>query len=413
MIHACRGQKSEANFRRYIITDPITQEHPAQQLESAFNLFNTLSVRLEEAYGDLEAKVAALEIELREARLEREAQRVEKERIADRLAGLLAELPAGVILVGSAGLVEQANRTALDMLDEPLVGEALDRVLERSLTASTDLAELVTQGGRRLTLTRRELEDASCIIVLTDVTEVHDLQRRVARNQRLSEMGEMAARLAHQIRTPVASAMLYASRLTGTGTEDSRRGAQKILERLRHLEATVNDMLVFAKGGGSQRRPLTLQDLMCQTLHSLDPRVAAKVSLAPPLNPPETSILGNLKTLAGALGNLATNAVECGADQVTLGVRSAVSGDVDIYVADNGPGVSPELAHKIFDPFFTTRSSGTGLGLAVVRSEAESMGGTVAVETNEFGGATFVIRVPVTEAFVADDCVVELLEARA
>ncbi len=377
-------------------TDTTSNEQSKQQLESAFNLFNTLSVRLEEAYGDLEAKVAALEVELRQARLEREAQRVEKERIADRLSELLAELPVGVVLVGQSGGIEQVNRAAQEMLDGPLVGTSLQQAIAENFAASTHQAELVSKTGQRITLTRRVLDDESCIVVLTDVSEVHDLQQRVARNQRLSEMGEMAARLAHQIRTPVASAMLYASRLASAENQDSRRGGQKILERLRHLEATVNDMLVFAKGGGSQQQPLSANELLCLTYRALDPYVRQKVYVDKQ-GTPDVWMLGNLDTMAGALGNLAANAVECGADRVEIGARQSRAGYVDIFVKDNGPGVPKEIAERIFDPFFTTRTGGTGLGLAVVRSEAESLGGTVLLENNGAAGATFVLRIPAAE----------------
>lgn len=370
-------------------------------------------MRLEEAYGDLEAKVAALEVELRQARLEREAQRAEKERIADRLSGLLAELPVGVVLVNKSGGIEQANRAAEDMLEGPLVGLSLEQAIADNFTASTHQAELVSNTGNRITLTRRVLDDESCIVVLTDVTEVHDLQQRVVRNQRLSEMGEMAARLAHQIRTPVASAMLYASRLAGAGNQDSSRAGQKIVERLRHLEATVNDMLVFAKGGGSQQQPLSTQELLCLTYRSLDPRVQQSVYVAKQQDAQAAWMLGNLDTLAGALGNLAANAVESGADRVEIGARNRAAGYVDIYVKDNGPGVAPDIADKIFDPFFTTRAGGTGLGLAVVRSEAESMGGTVLLESNVSGGATFVIRVPAAEVAQQDIYLGEVMEASA
>ncbi len=365
-----------------------------RELETAFNLFNRLSVRLEHAYGDLEHKVASLDAELRVARREREAQRAEKERIADRLAGLLAELPVGVVLVGAKGLIEEANRAARDMLDGPLLGSSWEEVVARNLAGSPNTGDLTPRPGHRITVTRRSLAGSACIIVLTDVTEIHELQQRATRNERLSEMGEMAARLAHQIRTPVASAMLYASAMASSGTNDTRRSAQKILGRLRHLEATVNDMLMFAKGGGGKRERLLALDLLDLAHSTLDPRIQKFVVVGRSDAAGDTRVVANRETLAGALGNLATNAVEAGALEVVMGVRRSQSNGVELTVADNGPGIDAEIADTLFDPFFTTRAGGTGLGLAVVRSVAESHGGTVRVERNGSGGATFVVHVP-------------------
>jgi two-component system sensor histidine kinase FlrB len=146
---------------------------------------------------------------------------------------------------------------------------------------------------------------------------------------------------------------------------------------------------------------------------SLDPRLQQNVYVAKQEGAQSDWMLGNPDTLAGALGNLAANAVESGADRVEIGARNRAAGYVDIYVKDNGPGVAPDIAEKIFDPFFTTRAGGTGLGLAVVRSEAESMGGSVLVEDNVSGGATFVIRVPAAEVAQQDIYLGEVMEASA
>ena len=118
------------------MTPPDGSARSRQELEAAFKVFNSLSVRLEEAYGDLESQVASLDEELRIARREREVQRVEKERIAARMAGLMEELPVGVVLVGAAGLVEEANPTARTMLEGLEKGVHWERVVGRNLVGS-------------------------------------------------------------------------------------------------------------------------------------------------------------------------------------------------------------------------------------------------------------------------------------
>ncbi|MBT8438886.1 MAG: PAS domain-containing protein, partial [Gammaproteobacteria bacterium] len=94
------------------------------QLEDAFQLFNQLSVTLAESYGDLQVQVEHLSRELTEARSERLKQLAEKERLANRLEGLLDTLPAGIVVLDSRGLITQANPVAHDMLGDEILGQA-------------------------------------------------------------------------------------------------------------------------------------------------------------------------------------------------------------------------------------------------------------------------------------------------
>lgn len=372
-----------------------------QDLEAAFHLFNHLSVRLEEAYGDLQGKVASLDEELREARQEREIQRAEKERVLERMAGLMAELPVGVVLLGAQGRVEEANPAALRMLEGLKVGAHWQAVIRHNLVGTHASGEVVLERRRRITLTRRELGGGACVIVLTEVTRIHELQERLARNQRLSEMGEMAARLAHQIRTPVASAMLFASGLSTAADEATRRGAQRILERLRHLESLVNDMLMFAKGSVGELERISARDLICRAVGALDPRFQASLSVTAEDADAEAAVVVNPDMVVGALVNLISNAIEWGAGNVEVG--ACVAGDrLQLTVTDDGPGIAEDIAGRIFEPFFTTRSGGTGLGLAVVRSVAEAFGGTVGCERACAGGARFSLSLPLESGSAAD-----------
>ncbi|MEM8768378.1 MAG: ATP-binding protein [Pseudomonadota bacterium] len=383
----------------------LREEAPTAELESAFRLFNDLSLRLEEAYGELEGRVASLDAELRIARQEREVQRAQKEQLAARMAGLLKELPVGVVLVGSHGRVEESNRAADSMLRGLRVGIDWETVvLENRLGANNGAqsnANDETDAGsgfmlpqrRRITLTRRELGGGACVVVLTDVTQIHELQERVGRNQRLSEMGEMAARLAHQIRTPVASAMLFASSLERSPDTGARRNGGRILERLRHLETLVNDMLRFARGDLGQLERLTARKLIDAVLFSVDPRLGDALEVQS--SPDDTvAVLANRDMLAGAVTNLIGNASECGASRIELAARVSSEGFLEVTVADDGPGIPEAVAGRIFEPFFTTRSGGTGLGLAVVRSAVEAFGGSVHHEAAALGGARFVLRLP-------------------
>lgn len=374
-----------------------------EELEAAFKVFNSLSVRLEEAYGDLENQVASLDEELRVARREREIQRAEKERLAERMAGLMEELPVGVVLVGAAGRVEEANPAARDMLAGLDKGAHWESVIRDNLVGSGAAGDMVLERRRRITLTRRELGGGTCVVVLTEVTQLHELQERVVRKERLAEMGEMAARLAHQVRTPVATAMLHASALARSEDQKAQRGALKILDRLRELEVMVNDMLMFARGDVGELVRVSAGELIEQVLENADPRMLHAVSATSITAAAEDRVFVNRELLVSALVNLVSNAVQSGADHVALSARSSSEGFLELAVADDGPGVPEDIAARIFEPFFTTRSGGTGLGLAVVRTVAETFGGSIALEENANGGATFRLRLPLDAGLMVED----------
>ncbi len=370
-------------------------------LQAAFSLFNQVSEQLEQAYTELEGQVETLNAQLVDVRAEREAQRREKELLAARMEGLLEELPVGVVLVGDHGLVEEANHAARRLLEGLDAGVDWEETVARNLRGSVNSGDMLLGFGRRITLTRREISSTSFVVVLTDVTRLHELQENVERSRRLSEMGEMAARLAHQIRTPVSAAMLYASNLDASSSAYVRRCAGKILDRLRHLEAMVTDTLLFARGGGGDLEYLSAEEIITSACELAEKHVSEIVSLDGEEKLDADSscarVFGNRELVVGAIVNLMTNSAQLGATEIIIEKRVSCEGYLELSVRDDGPGIDPSLADKLFEPFCSSRSGGTGLGLAVVRAAAESFGGVVNASNNAGGGATFCMRLPIQQ----------------
>jgi two-component system sensor histidine kinase FlrB len=369
-----------------------------RELEQAFAAFNESSTLLQEAYRELEQRVDVLTGELAEARSERLAQLAEKERLADRLQGLLATLPGGVVVLDGNGVVREHNPGAVELLGHPLLDRPWREALERAVARATE-SELELVDGRLASVAVRTLQgDAGSIILLADVTEQRRLQEFAERNARLSQMGEMSARLAHQTRTPLTAAVLYASQLAHAGAEPERvqRYAQKILAQLRLLERTVNDMLCFARGASAGDEDVDLRALFEELRQTIAPQLGARASLQVLPVPPGSALRGSREALGGALLNLIDNALRAAGDEarVELEARPDATGGVTLLVHDNGPGVPEALRQKIFEPFYTMRSNGTGLGLAVVQSVARAHGGSARVEARAGGGASFSIHVP-------------------
>lgn len=381
-----------------------TTIHDPRELQQAFEAFMGMSAQLESAYRELEQRAERLTLELAAARSERLAQLADKERIADRLGTLLEALPGGVVVLDGTGRVCECNPAALDLLGEPLLGETWEAVTRRVLSdEQQDAHEVRLLDGRRVSISRRTLDSQpGQILLLHDVTETRALQETVSRQQRLSAMGEMTARLAHQIRTPLSSALLYASQLSGGQLKaaDQVRFSAKLLQGLRQLERMVHDMLGFARGGAAAAESVPVRELLRDLEQSM---VATLLASGARLNidnqAPAAFLQGNREALAGALVNLAANAVQAAGQgaRLRVSVQETDRGRLEIAVTDNGPGIPAELRERIFEPFFTTRPEGTGLGLAVVQTVLQAHGGSIRLENPAQGGTRFVLELPMTQ----------------
>ena len=260
--------------------------------------------------------------------------------------------------------------------------------------------EVQLQNGKHVAINRRSLGDEpGTILVLQDVTEQCRLQDSLNRSKRLSAMGQMAASLAHQIRTPLAAAILYLSHISRPGmiSSEGHGYVEKIQNSLRNLEKLANDILVFAKGGGVGNDIIQIADLLQEVQEALEPQVLANHCQLDVVDATKKrKVRGNREALLSAMENLGANAIQASAWGGKLAVEARVdeTDTLRIFFSDYGCGIPEELQDKIFEPFFTTRSSGTGLGLAVVQAVARAHNGDVSVISQPGGGSTFCLRLP-------------------
>ena len=241
---------------------------------------------------------------------------------------------------------------------------------------------------------------------MVDVTDQRRLQERLERQDRLTAMGEMAAQLAHQVRTPLSTSVLYAGQLAkgGLSTQQRQQFSEKLLAGLRHTEALVREMLAFSRGGNFSSSPIHLTDAVTTAVAGLTPRVLQMdARLQIDLVAVEgCRLYGNLDALAGAISNLIDNALNHGGEGVTvrIGAKSVDDLTLSLSIEDDGPGIDAHALPRIFDPFFTTRERGTGLGLAVVQAVVLEHGGSLQPCDSALGGACFEIRLPL----LAESC---------
>ena len=387
------------------------QASQTEGLKDAFHLFNQVSEQLASSYHHLENRIGQLNEELAAARNEKLIQLAEKELLANRLERLLDALPAGVLVIDGDGIVQQHNRRAIHLIGEPLAGITWHHVIERAFSSCGSCDEAILKDGRIVSISTNPLgEEPGQIVMLMDVTETRALQDMLNRHQRLSAMGEMSASLAHQIRTPLASSLLYLSHLKQSqmSSSDYQRCVDKILSRLRHLDRLVNDMMVFAKGSQAGTDEIDLSSLLVELQQVTDHHLNANhCTLEIDDDSNGVNIQGNYNALLSVLQNLVHNAVQAYTENIheskTGNIRIRVDRDLQkkgietivMLISDNGPGIPPDVQEKIFEPFFTTKPQGTGLGLAVVQAVVHAHNGTLWIDSKPGEGTTIGIRLPV------------------
>ena len=377
-------------------------ELKAQELQKAFDVFNQVSLELTQAYEGLQAKVESLTAELAVANGELRRQYQEKEALSERLSLLLNALPAGVVVLDSTARISEANPVARTMLGESISGENWSALAETKLVA-TDAPDEWQLADRRVSIAESPLDSAGGrILLIHDITVAHELKANVERHQRLAAMGEMAASLAHQVRTPLATALLYSANLAQPELSGAARArfAGKATEQLKRLERLIQDVLLFARGESIGRDDIPASALIAEAAQTMEPLCQEKrVGFSVGSIVGDSVIVGSRKALGGALLNLLENALQAsearndGTAQVNL--SATLDGrNVLIRVRDTGAGIAPEAQARIFEPFFTTRGQGTGLGLAIALGVARAHGGTIEVSSTPGQGSEFILRLP-------------------
>ncbi|APC20618.1 two-component system sensor histidine kinase FlrB [Pseudomonas protegens] len=367
-------------------------------LEQAFALFNQMSSQLTDSYSMLEARVTELKGELAVVSAQRMQELAEKERLANRLQNLLDLLPGGVIVIDGHGIVTEANPAACELLGLPLEGQLWRNIIARSFAPREDDGhEISLRDGRRLSIATRSLDaEPGQLVLLNDLTETRHLQDQLARHERLSSLGKMVASLAHQIRTPLSAALLYASHLTEQElpVATHQRFAGRLKERLHELEHQVRDMLVFARGELPLTDRLTPKSLL-QSLQAAALTHVQDVAVRWQCDSHHGELLCNRDTLVGALLNLIENAVQASAGAARLKVHLYSRGDtLRLCISDSGSGIDAAVLERLGEPFFTTKANGTGLGLTVVKAVARAHQGELSLRSRPGRGTCALVTLP-------------------
>lgn len=250
---------------------------------------------------------------------------------------------------------------------------------------------------------------AGRIVTLRNLTEIRQMELALKRADRLAALGELSARMAHEIRNPLAAISGSVQLLAGHGAlrEDEARLLSIVLRESDRLNGLISEFLAYARPTPPLLAPFDLvpfiRDLV--TLLAGDPRFD-KIEIQTSL-PANLTLLADQRQLQQVLMNLLQNAAEAmsSGGQIALiaGVQQAIDDNgtkfslIRLAVEDHGCGLDPETRQHLFEPFWTTKPTGTGLGLATVYRIIESHGGTIQAEDRDGGGTVFTILLPVIE----------------
>lgn len=322
--------------------------------------------------------------------------------IRDHLPVIFEHLPAGVIILNKHGNIIGYNEAARDLLGEPLFAQSWWQVIQRAFQHCDDnTGDLRLEDGRVVNLQTCPMkEKAGQIILCQEMTEIRALEGRIKRYQQLNETGELAARLAHQIRTPLSAALLYCDQLIEIPLPEEKRLAfmKKIKVRLHNIESHVKDMMMlvnvpmlheFRKTDMHEFARMLRQHVDVSVIHIDDSRLKKVFCQC------------HVSSLIGAIQNCINNAVAAKATLITVQFFVVQNDDqtesCHISIRDNGKGMPPSVCEQACQPFYTTKKQGTGLGLAVVRSVCRAHHGSVKLHSNKDCGTEVTLTIPIME----------------
>jgi len=394
--------------------------------------FNEVTEQLQRSYDDLQVRVKQLDVELADKNKELEKNLVEKEEVKNYLNDILESLTNGVIVVDRSGQITTFNQTAgtlTGLKTQNCLGKNLNEVfplfetlvsrLEKNRGETVSRDQDITTPDKKIIHARVSASPVwdnhggqiGTVLILQDRTDLRRLEELAHRNQRLREMGEMAAGIAHEIRNPLGSIELFASLLKKDLEEDPEKAklVQHIRAGVRNMDRIISTLLLFAKSSKPSRQQCDINLLLAQLLDGLDDiRVPENVKVVRDFAKEEMLANGDRELLRQVFPNLIRNAIQAMPDGGELHMQTrkalipvaendggaAARKFITVTITDTGGGISADDLAKIFNPFFTTKDKGTGLGLAISHNIIKAHQGTIEAMSEEGRSTSFKVKIP-------------------
>lgn len=324
---------------------------------------------------------------------------------------ILQSVPSGVVSIDNSMKIKSINQAArkilgvktedainkncVEVFDEPLLGMMRD-----NKTVHRGEYPYVTRDNRHIWLgvTTSQLKNAAneiigLILVFSDLTDVKALQVQVELKKRLTQLGEMSAGIAHELRNPMSVIAGYAKLLSKKVEASDKALVKAILTEIENIDRIISEFLAFAKPTGLNKTPVDLKWMIEETVATVvgdNETIKVFLKAESPI-----SVMADEVLLRRALTNLFINAVEAMPEGGKLDIGlSCLHDRVEINIKDTGHGIPEDIRQKIFLPFYTSKQKGIGLGLAIVQKVIVSHGGSIEIDSKEGEGTTFRIALP-------------------
>jgi len=395
-----------------------------------------VTAQLQRTYEELHVIIKQLDLELADKNKKLEKNLVEKEEVKNYLNDILESLTNGVIVVDRSGRITTFNQTAGNLTGlkpQNCLGKTLKEVfpfdlfenlvsrLEKNRRETVSQDQDITTPDKKIIHARVSASPVwdnhggqiGTVLILQDRTDLRRLEEFAHRNQRLREMGEMAAGIAHEIRNPLGSIELFASLLKKDleGDPEKAKLVQHIRAGVQNMDRIISTLLLFAKSSQPSRQQCDINLLLSELLDGLDDiRVPDNIKVIRDFGKEEMLANGDRELLRQVFPNLIRNAIQAMPDGGELRLQTEkalipVSGPesgkdvgarkfITVTVTDTGGGICADDLSKIFNPFFTTKDKGTGLGLAISHNIIKAHQGTIEAVSEEGKSTSFRVKIP-------------------
>lgn len=394
-----------------------TPEEKIATLLEAFELFSKETSRLEGAYRSLQQQFRSVNVELEETNRALNAKVLELDVTTNYLQSILQNMSQGILFVGTTGTITTYNPAAERMLHHPVdsvlwlpyqdtfsdtfFGFSMKDALATSTVPATTY--VTTESGRELAVaaTASSHADASAqglILLIRDITELRHLQTIASRSDRMKELGEMAASVAHEIRNPLGGIKGFASLLVRdlADREELKQMAEYIVEGTITLDRLVTDVLNYSRPVQMQLETTDVGEVLegvcafAEADRSLGDAVKLELSCTDTVE-----VALDQHMFRSAILNLLVNGAQAMPDggTITISLRKEARQAV-VTVSDTGIGIAADNLEDVFSPFFTTKPEGNGFGLSEVHKVVQAHAGTIDVTSEVGTGTTFTIALP-------------------
>jgi two-component system sensor histidine kinase FlrB len=351
----------------------------------------------------------------------------------NHLSHVLESIPTGIVAIDNFGRIVTFNRKAEQITGfkaEQVLGKAFDGIFKpdyfknsalhfRDIVKIEEDTEIKTKfahnrmNNLHLNIAIspvKVLPDGKIgtVLSLTDITRMQNLEKQANRTGRLAAMGEMAVRIAHEIRNPLGSIELFATMLMDdlAEFEDLKAMAEHISSGVKSINNIVSNLLLFIRSDQQMDQLVfdiheALKDSLFFAGHLFDAQDSIEV--VTDFSNENLLIQGDLELLKQVFLNLILNAIQAMPAGGQLHISSHKTNGprgchrAEVHLVDTGCGITRADLQKIFDPFFTTRKRGTGLGLTIVHNIIKMHGGSIDVASSAAAGTQCVLSLPLWE----------------